>query len=162
MPNSSRGLLRPFFFAITAIGVGAVGSWASSARAPRPSVSTPPRTGQVWQLTYLKARPGEVDRLATFISRNWFVMDSAAQRDGRIVDYQLLRGTPADTSWDLLEITVFADSLQEAQADSIYATVYRPRHRVTLIDGKPFSALGRITGSTRTVWRAGRVGTPTG
>lgn len=156
MPPVSRSLLRPVLVALVTLGIAAAGRWASAAQPPQPPADTPQRTGQVWRLTYLKANPGEVERLAAYISRNWFVMDSAARRDGRIVDYQLLRGSPADTSWDLLEITVFADSLQDAAADSIYATVYRPRHRVTLIDGKPFSALGRIAASTRTVWRAGR------
>lgn len=135
------------------LGLSLVGLAVSIASArPAPSAPTPP----VWRLTYLKARPGEVDRLATFIARNWFAMDSAARVDGHIVDYQLLRGSPADTSWDLVEITVFADSAQDARADSLYAAVYRPRHRVVLVEGKGLAALGRIVGTTRTTRVAGR------
>lgn len=114
------------------------------------------RQGQVWQLTYLKAKPGHVAHLAEFIERNWFAMDSAARRAGAIVDYQLVRGAPADSAWDLLEITVFADSTQHARSDSLYRTVFRPAHRVVPVDGKMLPELGTIVHSVTTRWAAGR------
>lgn len=117
-------------------------------------VPEPP--GRVWQLTYLKAEPGLVDSLARSIELNWFAMDRAALADGHIVDFQLVRGTPADGTWDLLEVTVFADSAQHARADSVYRTVYRPRHEPVLVGGRRWQELGRIVRTETTRHLAGR------
>lgn len=101
-------------------------------------------SNQIWQLTYLKALPGRQPELEQFLDANWFAMDRRAVAGGHLVDFQLLRGTPADTTWDLLEITVYRDSLQHAQVDSVYRTIYRPSHVRVLINGRGLPELGRI------------------
>lgn len=101
----------------------------------------------VWSFTYLKAMPGRVADLERFLDANWFAMDRQAVAAGHLVDFQLLRGTPADSSWDLLEITIYRDSLQHAQADSLYRTRYRPAHTPVLIEGRGLRELGRIVRS---------------
>lgn len=110
---------------------------------------TPPSEG-IWQFTYLKALSGKVEQLAKFIESNWFTMDKRARAAGHLEDYVLLRGTPADTTWDLLEITTYRDSLQHARIDSLFRVVYRPQHQVVMIDGRDLSGLGRIVASVST------------
>jgi hypothetical protein len=109
----------------------------------------------IYELTYLKAKPGEVDRLATFIQRNWFEMDSRATAAGHMQGYRLLRGSPADSSWDLLEISVYADSAQHARIASLFRVVYRPAHTTVLVDGRSFRELGTIVASVTTRWAGG-------
>lgn len=115
---------------------------AADTRAP----AAPPRTDQTtWQLTYLKALPGApVDSLARFISLNWFAMDADAVRAGDLEAYHLLRGGASDTTWDLLEVAIFRDSLQHARSDSLWRVRYRPAHPTVPVGGRDLPALGRI------------------
>ncbi len=110
----------------------------------------PAPSGSIWQLTYLKAQPGRVEQLAQFIERNWFAMDARARAAGHLEDFVLLRGTPADSTWDLLEITTYRDSAQHARIDSLFRVVYRPQHQPVLIDGLSLTRLGRIVTSVTT------------
>ena len=132
----------------------------SACGAPAAAVHTSPvaaagaRAGSVWQFTYLKAMPGQHERLAAFIERNWFAMDARAKRLGYLVDNQLFTGTPADTSWDVLEVSIYADSLQHARIDSLFRTVISPAHVTVPIDGLRFNQLGRIVREETVRWRA--------
>ena len=110
--------------------------------------------GAVWQLTYLKALPGHRARLEQFLEQNWFVMDARAKRAGYLVDNHLLRGSGADTTWDLVEISMYADSLQHARIDSIFRTIIRPQHTTVLVDGMEFRELGRFVREETLRWRA--------
>jgi hypothetical protein len=95
-------------------------------------------------LTYLKATPGDAERLARFIERNWFVMDAHARRIGALEGAVLVRGSARDTTWDLLEIARYRDAAQLARVDSVFRTIIRPAHRVEPVDGRGFRELGRI------------------
>lgn len=127
------------------VGAGQVG--AQGVTAPRGDAP-----GAVWVLTYLKARPGAVDALAEAIRRNWFAMDARAVAAGHLESYRLLRGTPADSSWDLLEITTYRDARQHAQVDSLFRTIYRPQHTPVLVEGKRWQELGQIVRSETLHW----------
>ena len=124
------------------------------APASHPVPPTGASLGAVWQLTYLKALPGQRDRLEQFVEQNWFVMDARAKRDGYLVDNHLLRGSSADTTWDLLEISMYADSLQHARIDSIFRTIVRPQHVTVPIEGREFRELGRFVREETLRWRA--------
>jgi hypothetical protein len=110
------------------------------------------RAGAVWSLTYLKANPGSLEQLTESIRRNWFALDARAVAGGDLLGYQLLRGAPADTTWDLLEITMYADSAQHARVDSVYRVRYRPTHTPVLIDGQRWQAFGRIVRTETMRW----------
>jgi hypothetical protein len=84
-------------------------------------------------------------------------MDAKAKAAGHLEGYELLRATPSDTAWDLLEVATYRDSAQFARIDSLFRTVYRPAHRTVLIDGKGLRELGRIVGSVTTRRVAGSV-----
>jgi hypothetical protein len=123
---------------------------AGTALHSQPAAAT--RPGAIWSLTYLKANPGAVESLAEAIRRNWFALDARAVQGGDLVGYHLLRGTPADTTWDLLEITMYADSAQYARVDSVYRVRYRPSHTPALVQGKRWQELGRIVSTATTRW----------
>jgi hypothetical protein len=78
-----------------------------------------------------------------------------AKKAGHLDGFRLLRGSPADSSWDLLEISVYADSAQHARIDSIFREVYRPAHTTQLVDGRAFGDLGSIVASVTTRWAGG-------
>ena len=122
--------------------------------APSPIAEAGALPGAVWQLTYLKALPGQRDQLEQFVEQNWFVMDARAERAGYLVDNHLLRRSPADTTWDLLDISMYADSVQHAQIDSIFRTIIRPQHVVVRIDGREFRELRRFVREETLRWRA--------
>ena len=122
--------------------------------APSPIAHAGASPGAVWQLTYLKALAGQRDRLEQFVEQNWFVMDARAKRAGYLVDNHLLRGTSADTTWDLLEISMYADSVQHARIDSIFRTIVRPQHVTVPIEGREFRELGRVVREETLRWRA--------
>jgi hypothetical protein len=130
--------------------VAAMLSLVGTAVHAQPAAAT--RPGAVWSLTYLKANPGSVESLAEAIRRNWFALDARAVQGGDLVGYQLLRGTPADTTWDLLEITMYADSAQHARVDSVYRVRYRPTHTPVLVQSKRWQELGRIVRTATTRW----------
>jgi hypothetical protein len=112
----------------------------------------------VWDFTYLKALPGERDRLERFIAANWFVPDERARARGYISGYQLLRAAPADTSWDVLVIDIFPDSAAKAAAPERYRTEIMPGHTKQLVDGRDFPQLGRIVRQHTLVAVTGHVG----
>ncbi len=124
-------------------------------RQSRASTQEASRGGEIWEVTYLKAKSGGVDALANYIRQNWFVMDAKARAAGHMEGFRLLRGTPADTSWDLMEISVYRDSTQHARIDSIFRVVYRPAHVPVLVEGKGLKELGAIVGSLTTRWVGG-------
>jgi hypothetical protein len=113
------------------------------------------RAGQIWEVTYLKAKPGQTDALAQYIRQNWFVMDAKARAAGHMEGFRLFRGTPTDTSWDLMEISVYADSAQHARIDSLFRVIYRPARVPVLVGGKSLRDLGSIVGSVTTRWVGG-------
>lgn len=98
----------------------------------------------VWQLTYLKALPGQQDRLERFILLNWFGPDERARQKGYIDGFLLLRGSPADATWDLVVIDIFRDSATHQLARERYRSEIMPKHEKQLVDGLDFPALGRI------------------
>jgi hypothetical protein len=118
-----------------------------------------PQTGgaPVWQLTYLKAAPGQRDRLERFIVANWFGPDERARQKGYIDGFALLRGSETDSTWDLVVIDIFADVESKEEARERYRTEIMPQHTKQLVDGLDLPSLGRIVGERTTTMVGGRV-----
>jgi hypothetical protein len=104
----------------------------------------------VWQLTYLKALPGQQDRLERFILLNWFGPDERARQKGYINGFLLLRGSPDDPTWDLVVIDIFPDSASHKLARERYRSEIMPEHKKQLVDGLDFPALGKIVAERTT------------
>jgi hypothetical protein len=119
----------------------------------------PPGGGKapVWQFTYLKAEPGQRERLERFITLNWFGPDERARGKGYIDGFLLLRGTEADPSWDLVVIDIFPDADSQKKARERYRTEIMPEHKKQLVDGMDFPALGKVVGERTTTLVSGHV-----
>lgn len=120
----------------------------------------PPQEGgkaPVWQLTYLKAEPGQRERLERFITLNWFGPDDRARHKGYIDGFLLLRGSEADPSWDLVVIDIFPDADSQKKARERYRTEIMPEHKKQLVDGMDFPALGKVVGERTTTLVSGHV-----
>ena len=65
-----------------------------------------------------------------------------------------MRSSGADTTWDLVEISMYADSLQHVRIDSIFRTIIRPQHATVRVDGFEFRELGRFVREETLRWRA--------
>lgn len=120
----------------------------------------PPQGGgkaPVWQLTYLKAEPGQIERLERFITLNWFGPDERARGKGYIDGFLLLRGTEADPSWDLVVIDIFPDIDSQGKARQRYREEIMPGHQKQLVDGMDFPSLGKIVGERTTTLVSGHV-----
>jgi hypothetical protein len=111
----------------------------------------------VWQLTYLKAEPGQRERLERFITLNWFGPDDQARQKGYIDGFLLLRGSEDDPSWDLVVIDIFPDADSQGKARQRYRDEIMPGHKKQLVDGMDFPALGRIVGERTTTLVSGHV-----
>jgi hypothetical protein len=111
----------------------------------------------VWQFTYLKAEPGQRERLERFITLNWFGPDDRARRKGYIDGFLLLRGSEADPSWDLVVIDIFPDADSQKKARERYRTAIMPEHKKQLVDGLDFPALGKVVGERTTTLVSGHV-----
>ena len=105
---------------------------------------------QVWQLTYLKALPGQKQRLEKFILLNWFGPDERARQKGYINGFLLLRGSPGDPTWDFVVIDIFPDSSAHKLARERYRSEIMPEHKKQLVDGLDFPALGKIVAERTT------------
>ena len=140
--------------AMTALAIVMVSDRALSGTASPGEGSS---TSIVWQLTFLKAEAGQRDRLERFITQNWFGPDERARQRGYISGFQLLRGSPADTSWDLVVVDIFPDSDAHAKARERYRNEIMPAHKTQLVDGYDFASLGRIVTERTTTVVSGHV-----
>ena len=111
----------------------------------------------VWQLTFLKAEAGQRERLERFITLNWFGPDERARQRGYISGFQLLRGSEADTSWDLLVVDVFPDADAHAKARERYRNEIMPAYTKQLVDGHDLPSLGRIVAERTTTVVSGHL-----
>lgn len=122
-------------------------SWTAVTHAqPRESSASPTR--RAVELTFLKAQPGQRERLVRFIVRNWFAMDRIAQEQQLLQHYTVLQtGTDAGP-WNVVVAVTYRD---ERGYDGIAEAfeVIRRAHRPVLVDGKALRDLGEIVDSTR-------------
>lgn len=110
------------------------------ALAPRcPAAEAEPST---WHLVYVRALPGQRERLAAFIEANWLVRDQAAYAAGSIAGFEWLEATESDAGWDFLVITQYPPTPSAPQSDG-----FVPSPRKVLIDGLDFDQLGEIVAS---------------
>ena len=96
--------------------------------------------------TYLKARPGERARLATYLRANWFVMDAIAVQRGLFRSYRLLANTEEGGDWDLLVEVVYNDACGYACVAEEFEGIRRA-HVPVPIDGKQMPELGQVVRS---------------
>lgn len=101
--------------------------------------------GRIWAISFVRARPGQRERLERFLRANWLALDELALREGRISAYRLLRADadPREASWDYAVVIEYAD--REAMSDFVpfYLKLARERPHVR-VDGLDFADLGSV------------------
>lgn len=101
------------------------------------------------ELTFLKALPGERERLVRFIELNWFEMDRIAVEQGLMREYRVLDTGEDEGDWNVLVEVVYRDERGYAGIVEAFERI-RAAHPTVLVDGKSLPALGKIVSSRRT------------
>ena len=66
----------------------------------------PWKDGTVWNVTFVKTKPGMGDQYLRDLAQNWKKLMDAAQKEGLIVSYKVLGGNSANRDdWDLMLMT---------------------------------------------------------
>lgn len=100
------------------------------------------------ELTFLKSRPGDRERLRQFIVLNWFAMDAIAKARGLMSAYTVLDSGADDGEWNVLVVVTYPDERgYEGIAPQFEAI--RREHRTVPVDGRGLRDLGAIVGSKR-------------
>lgn len=110
--------------------------------APAPRAHAAAAEPSTWHLVYVRALPGQRERLAAFIEANWLARDRVAYAAGSIAGFEWLEATETDAGWDFLVITQYPPST--AAPNVADAT---PSPQKILIDGFDFDQLGVIVAS---------------
>lgn len=111
----------------------------------------------VVERTYLKANPGDRERLAKFIVANWFEMDRIGLNEGLFTSYRLYENPESDADWDLVVAVGYATPLGfgDPKIGSRFEQI-RAAHKTVLIDGKRLAELGKIVRIERAKPREGQ------
>jgi hypothetical protein len=107
-------------------------------------------SAMVYECTFLRALPDQLDRLKRFIRANWFAMDALAAKQGLMSSYRLLEprlpqggGAVEPRDWDLLVMVGYPTSGGYADIAEAFEAIRRA-HATVPIDGLGFRALGQI------------------
>jgi hypothetical protein len=133
----AAGLLWP------AIGLAAVRKDAPAVEEAAPAVT--------W--TYLKANPGDRERLATFVEANWLAMDAKAVEAGLFRGYRMFINDRADGEWDVVVEVTYNDACGYACVAAAFEAI-RSEHVEQRVDGRGLRELGRVL-RTETVRQRG-------
>jgi hypothetical protein len=101
------------------------------------------------ELTFLKAKPGERERLVRFIELNWFEMDRIAAGQGLMRDYRVLETGTDEGAWNVLVEVTYTDERGYAGIVEAFEAI-RKAHRSVAVDGKGLRDLGAIVESKKT------------
>ena len=151
--------VKPAIAVLAGIAIGAVVVGAglrgreSGSAAPDavPSAAPPANAGaaadagaSVWAISFVRARPGQRERLQRFLKANWLALDAKALEQGRIAGYRMLRADESTTeSWDYAVIIEYPN--RQAMRDFVPAYLEMLRaHPKVRIDGLDFADLGDV------------------
>lgn len=105
---------------------------------------------RVWELTYLKARQGQSERLVQFIEKNWFALDKIAAEQKLINSYRLIKNkNVVNQNWDAVVAVEYLNPLGYNGIKKEFEKI-RAAHQTILIDGLQLSDLGSIVKSEKT------------
>jgi hypothetical protein len=143
------------------VGLGLSQLWRSTAEAP-PAVSvadplpipTVPTVssaaterapeGAVWAMTYVRARPGQRERMERYLKANWLAVDELAKQQNHLAGYRLLRADrDLKETWDFVVILEYRNTAAMEAFVPAYLALVRGRARVR-IEGLEFADLGEI------------------
>ncbi len=120
---------------------------AAAAAVPRPAPSL--ALPRAVELTFLRAEPGQRERLVRFLDANWLAMDRVAVARGLFVEARLVEARDegaADPAWDVAVAVTYRDAGGYESVRAQFEEIRRA-HAKVLVDGLDFAALGRVVGS---------------
>ena len=91
-------------------------------------VSRPYRNGSVWDIGFIKMKPGMENAYLNYVATDWKRGQEALKKDGQIISYKVLT-TEAHGSddWNIMLMTEYKDlatkEANEAKQDNLYQTV---------------------------------------
>lgn len=130
--------------------LGSCTSMTALAQRPAASPSAPGQARRAVELTFLKALPGERERLRRFIVANWFEMDRVAKLQGLMDEYRLLESATDDGDWHVLVMVSYHDDRGYEGIAEAFERIRRA-HATVRIDGKGLRELGTIVLSRKTL-----------
>lgn len=153
--------MRAVLLLVVAVLV-ALGAWRLSQPAPAgapspaeplplPATTTAPAAvterapdGAVWAMTFIRARPGQRERMERYLKANWLAVDERARQQGLLSGYRLLRADrDLKENWDFTVILEYRDTAAMESFVPAYLALVRGRPRVR-IEGLDFNDLGEI------------------
>lgn len=100
-----------------------------------------------WEVTYLKALPGQKEQLIQFLNRNWFAMDSIAVSQGLMSGYKLWESADS-AEWDVIVAVAYPDSKGYEGIKEAFEKI-RSQHVTIPVEGKKLPQLGKIVRSEK-------------
>lgn len=119
---------------------------APSAPARSEQAAAQPR--RAVELTFLRANPGDRERLRRFVVLNWFAMDAIAKTRGLIDAYTVMDTGRDDGDWQLLVAVTYRDERGYEGIATEFERIRR-EHRTVPVDGRTLRELGTIVKSQR-------------
>jgi len=91
-------------------------------------VSRPYRSGSVWNIGFIRMKPGMDTAYLSYVAGDWKREQEALKKDGQIVSYKVLQTESHNaTDWNLMLMTEYKDmatmEANEAKADQLLQTV---------------------------------------
>ena len=91
-------------------------------------VSRPYRNGTVWDVAFIKMKPGMETAYLNYIATDWKRNQEASKKDGLIVSYKVLTTEAhGSTDWNIMLMTEYKDmatmEANEAKADALLQKV---------------------------------------
>jgi hypothetical protein len=100
--------------------------------------------GAVWAMTYVRARPGQRERMERYLKANWLAVDEVAKTQGYLAGYRLLRADrDLKETWDFVVILEYRNAAAMEAFVPAYLGLVRGRPRIR-IEGLEFGDLGEI------------------
>ena len=91
-------------------------------------VNRPFRNGSVWNISFIKMKPGMDTAYLTYVAGDWKREQEALKKDGQIISYKVITTEAHGSSdWNIMLMTEYKDlatlEANEAKADNLAQTV---------------------------------------
>ena len=88
-------------------------------------VNRPYRNGSVWNIGFIKMKPGMETAYLNYVATDWKRDQEALKKDGQILSYKVLQTEAhGSTDWNLMLLTEYKDmatlEANEAKEDAVY------------------------------------------
>ncbi len=107
---------------------------------------------KVYEYTFLQSLAPKPDAAIEYITKNWFVMDEIAVKQGLMLNYSLFEASAESENWNIV-VAVGYPTEQGYEAIVKEFEAIRKQHTKVLVNGKDLSGLAKIVGSRKLIPR---------